>query len=111
MDNSSIYYKICTIDEAGRILLPAVLRQQLGWEVGDTLTVHVNLMHKFLEMIKQEFGELQVDKLGRIQFAEEFRRTMGWNATDKIFVKLNVEASSVSLALDSKSVPALKLNG
>jgi len=37
------YTSIATVDELGRVLLPAPVRKRVGWRVGTKLEVHTNL--------------------------------------------------------------------
>ena len=109
MNDFTAVSKVCTLDEHGRLLLPAFLRNQLNLEPEDRLTVFANLRHKFMELLKQEFGELCVDAYGRVCISEEYRNAMGWGAKDKILVQLNKEAGSISLTLSFKHVPKFRI--
>ena len=98
METSRQLSSVNTLDEFGRVLLPAHIREHLKWETGQTLTVFANLTAKFIELLKQEGGQLTIDCMGRIS-VKDFASAMKWISKDKLQIKVNKEAQTISISL------------
>ena len=78
--------KITTIDDLGRILLPASLYTQLEWKKECKITARISETNKALELLAEDRGQLQLDPLNRIALDKGTCQALGWSRGNKITV-------------------------
>lgn len=96
------------IDEQGRLLISAHLRQQLQWNISVILTAEFNPINTTL-MLKQTRTKtadtLTLDPYGRITLTESHRNKLGWlgiEEKDTITVATNTLSNALILKLYEK---------
>ena len=77
-----------TLDELGRLVLHSELRQMLGLDTGDkvslTLVGTIVILQCTEGDIEPGYAVSQVSDLGVIDLPREYRETLGWKEKDKI---------------------------
>jgi len=96
------------IDEQGRLLISAHLRQQLQWDINVTLVAEFNPISTTL-MLKQTKSKtadtLTLDQYGRITLTESHRNKLGWlgiDAKDTITIATSTFNNALILKLYEK---------
>jgi len=92
--------KIHVLDELRRVLLPAALRNQIGWEIGDNLTAV--LCNKTQAITLHEGGDLKIDSLGRVALDKAHTKKLGWDKGDKLEITVKKEEELIALSVHQK---------
>ena len=78
------------IDELNRLVLHSELRQVLGFEKGDTVSLQridtIVILQKTKGDLEQGCFTSQVDDLGRIVLPTELQQQMGWEVKSRVAV-------------------------
>jgi len=91
------------MDEQGRILVPGMLREQIGWGTGASLSAIVDEESKTLILARGE--GLVINEIGCITVKKDVREQLGFGVGDKIALTLDLEGKKIKLTLSEKYVP------
>ena len=86
----------CTMDELGRILLPAKLCEQLDWKGEREVNVQINQPDKSLNIYAFENGLMTIDELGRITLGEGILGELRWKPGK---ISISIDTTDLSLVL------------
>ena len=98
--------KIATLDDLGRLIIPATLHRQIGWYKGIKLSASVNTVNKEVILEEDNDGVLEIGELSFLALPKEMRTELGWGASDKIAVTLCTENNHIKLAMEDRYVPS-----
>jgi len=83
-------YSARTIDELGRLSVHSELRQRLGMEAGDKLSLKIVdtiiILQKMVDDTTTDCAVCAISDIGMFEVPKEIRQTLGWNVKDKIAV-------------------------
>ena len=81
-------YSSRTIDEAGRIVLHSELRNKLGLETSDKISLQnvgtIIILQRVEDDSQSECAVCQISELGQINLPGELRQKLDWNVKDSI---------------------------
>ena len=87
MENCNLCTKTVTLDDLGRLLIPAKLRAEAGWDTASPISATIG--GNCISLSACPDGELHLDKAGCLTLPSEMRKTLGWEKGDKIELKTN----------------------
>ena len=97
------HYGSRSIDEMGRMVLPAALWKKLEWQTGAALalqivndTVVLRLMN---EDIRTQCFSSEINELGMITLPDELRQEMRWEIRNKIDINYADDNEAIILRL------------
>lgn len=96
---------IVSLDDMGRVLIPAKFYNMLGIKKGGHFTALVHVTRKFAELFPRENGQLRIDEYNRVRLPKFALNHLEWNAADKITVTLDTKHELIRLTLEDKYVP------
>jgi len=83
-------YSARTIDELGRLSIHSELRQRLGTEAGNKLSLKIVdtiiILQKVADDTTSDYTVCTISDIGMFEVPKEIRQTLGWNVKDKIAV-------------------------
>ena len=93
---------IRTIDELGRLNLPAALLHQQGWAIGDEIALICENSMITLELCNRHSSTQHqmtstIDNLGRITIPSQFMKILNWNTRCK--TELNITGDAITVKL------------
>ena len=88
----------CTIDELGRVLLPAKLCEQLGWKRDSKVNAQINQTDKSINLHAADDGRMTIDELGRITLGEGILSELGWEPG-----KISISTTGSALVIEQAS--------
>ena len=79
-------YSSRTVDELNRLVLHSELRNKLGLNTGDKVSLKTLDTIVILRKLEgdSDCAVCQIDELGMIELPKELRQQLGWKAKDKI---------------------------
>jgi len=90
--------KLNTLDDAYRLLLPASVRNTVGFNPGDTLRTTTCEDGKTIRLEKAtEATDIAVDNLGRIKLPKALRQTMGFCTGNRFNVMPSCNGNGITL--------------
>ena len=99
----SNYSQKVTLTENGHVLIPKVLRDNLGWSLGDTITISLNTDGNLLTLESytgQQGNENMrgvIDNWGRLTLPKEIKECLGWGAADILILLQAIEGKKAFL--------------
>ena len=98
--------KVCTMDEHRRILLPASLYTQLGWERGSKITAQICTSSRSVELRATDKSGMIIDDLSRVKLDKEFCAELAWRSAEiSISVAVDIINSLIRLSQIDPSEP------
>ena len=83
-------YSTRTIDELGRLSIHSELRQRLGMEAGNKLSLKIVdtiiILQKVADGTTTDCAVCTISDMGMFEVPKEIRQTLEWNVKDKIAV-------------------------